>query len=56
MPSIKVLNMTGAEVGSIELSEKIFGAEIRFDRCAKDAKTVYLIRERVNEIIKNANK
>jgi len=28
MPSIKVLNMTGAEVGSIELSEKIFGAEV----------------------------
>ncbi len=36
--------------------EKIFGTEIRFDVCAKDAKTVYLIRERVNEIIKNANK
>ena len=28
MPRIKVLNMTGAEVGSIELSEKIFGAEV----------------------------
>jgi len=35
--------------------EAIFGGEIRFDRCAKDARTVYLIREKVNEIIKNAN-
>ena len=33
--------------------ERIFGGEIRFDRCAKDSKTVYLIRERVNQIIKN---
>ena len=28
MPSIKVLNMEGAEVGSVELSEKVFGAEV----------------------------
>ena len=27
MPSIKVLNMSGAEVGSVELSEAIFGIE-----------------------------
>ncbi len=28
MPNIKVLNMAGEEVGSIELSEKVFGAEV----------------------------
>lgn len=28
MPTIKVLNMAGNEVGSLELSEKIFGAEV----------------------------
>ena len=28
MPTIKVLNMAGAEVGAIELSEKVFGAEV----------------------------
>ena len=33
--------------------ERIFGGEIRFDKCAKDAKTVQRIRARVNEIIKN---
>ena len=28
MPTIKVLNMAGAEVGAMELSEKVFGAEV----------------------------
>ena len=28
MPTMKVMDMTGKEVGSIELSEKVFGAEI----------------------------
>jgi len=28
MPTIKVLNMAGAEVGALELSEKVFGAEV----------------------------
>ena len=28
MPDIKVLNMAGEEVGSVSLSEKIFGAEV----------------------------
>ncbi len=28
MPSIKVLNMAGAEVGALELSDKVFGAEV----------------------------
>ena len=28
MPSIKVVNMTGAEVGEITLSDVIFGAEV----------------------------
>ena len=28
MPNVKVVNMKGAEVGSIELSDKVFGAEV----------------------------
>ena len=28
MPTMKVMDMTGKEVGSIELSEKVFGAEV----------------------------
>ena len=28
MPTIKVLNMAGAEVGAMDLSEKVFGAEV----------------------------
>ena len=28
MPTMKVMNMAGQEVGSIELSEKVFGAEV----------------------------
>ncbi len=28
MPNVKVVNMKGAEVGSIDLSEKVFGAEV----------------------------
>ena len=27
MPEIKVLNMAGAEVGKMDLSDKVFGAE-----------------------------
>ncbi len=37
-------------VGEIE---RIFGGEIAFDRCAKDAKTVIAIREAVNSMIKS---
>ena len=28
MPTMKVMNMAGQEVGTIELSEKVFGAEV----------------------------
>ena len=28
MPNLKVLNMAGAEVGTIELSDEVFGAEV----------------------------
>ena len=28
MPNIKVVNMAGKEVGEIELSETVFGAEV----------------------------
>ena len=28
MPNVKVVNMKGAEVGTIDLSEKVFGAEV----------------------------
>ena len=28
MPSVKVVDMTGKEVGEINLSEKLFGAEV----------------------------
>ena len=28
MPTMKVMDMAGKEVGSIELSEKVFGAEV----------------------------
>ena len=31
MPEIKVVNMTGAEVGSMQLSDKVFGAEVNGD-------------------------
>ena len=31
MPEIKVVNMAGAEVGSMTLSEKVFGAEVNGD-------------------------
>ena len=34
--------------------EEAFGKEIRFDECAKDAKTLLTIRARVNQIIKDA--
>ena len=36
--------------------EKILGCEIRFDRCAKSAKTVHAMRERINEMIDKAIK
>ena len=28
MPTMKVMDMAGKEVGSIELSDKVFGAEV----------------------------
>ncbi|MBE6588996.1 MAG: DUF4091 domain-containing protein [Ruminococcaceae bacterium] len=36
--------------------EKIFKGDIRFDRCAKDAKTVLAMREAVNAVIEGALK
>ena len=38
----------------IEEIERIFGEEIRFDRCAKSAKPLLEIREKINEMIANA--
>lgn len=34
--------------------EKIFGKELRFDTCATDSATMLVIRERINEMIKEA--
>ncbi len=34
--------------------EKLFGKEVRFDRCAHNAETLLAIRERINEMIKEA--
>ena len=31
MPEIKVVNMAGAEVGTMTLSDKVFGAEVNGD-------------------------
>ena len=38
----------------IEEIERIFGEEIRFDRCAKSAKPLLEIREKINEMIAKA--
>ena len=38
----------------IDEIERIFGEEIRFDRCAKSAKPLLKIREKINEMIANA--
>ena len=38
----------------IDEIERIFGEEIRFDRCAKSAKPLLEIREKINEMIANA--
>ena len=38
----------------IEEIERIFGEEIRFDKCAKSAKPLLEIREKINEMIANA--
>ena len=38
----------------IEEMERIFGEEIRFDRCAKEAAPLLEIREKINEMIATA--
>lgn len=45
----------GKEAVVAEL-ERLFGGEIRFDRCAKDEKTLFFLRERINELIRDACK
>jgi hypothetical protein len=39
----------------IEELESIFGEEIRFDRCAKEAATLLQIREKINEMIQKTH-
>ncbi len=45
MPEIKVLNMNGAEVGTLALSEKVFGAEIN-EAVLHAAVRAYLLNQR----------
>jgi len=45
MPSVKVFDMTGSEVGEIELSEKLFGAEIN-ETAVHAAVRAYLLNQR----------
>ena len=45
MPNVKVVNMTGKEVGEIELSDKIFGAEVNGSVLHAAVKT-YLANQR----------
>lgn len=37
----------------VKAIEEIFGGELRFNTCAKDAQTILKIRQKINEIIKN---
>jgi hypothetical protein len=68
LESIRILSFTEAlqDIRAMQLAEqivgkeavvaeieRIFGGEVRFDKCAKDARTVSMIRARINEIIKN---
>ncbi len=45
MPSMKVVNMAGKEVGSIELSEKVFGAPVN-EAVLHTAVRAYLLNQR----------
>ncbi len=45
MPTMKVLNMAGAEVGSIELSDKVFGATVN-EALLHAAVRTYLMNQR----------
>ena len=45
MPNMKVVNMAGAEVGSIELSDKVFGAEVN-GAVLHSAVRAYLMNQR----------
>ena len=45
MPEIKVLNMNGAEVGTLALSDKVFGAEIN-EAVLHAAVRAYLLNQR----------
>ena len=45
MPNVKILNMQGAEVGQIELSDKVFGAEVN-GAVLHSAVRAYLMNQR----------
>ena len=45
MPNIKVVNMAGKEVGNIDLSEKVFGAEVK-EAVLHTAVRAYLMNQR----------
>ena len=45
MPNLKVVDMTGKEVGNIELSDAVFGAEVNAD-VLHTAVKVYLANQR----------
>ena len=45
MPSVKVVDMTGKEVGEISLSEKLFGAEVS-EPVLHAAVRAYLLNQR----------
>ena len=45
MPEIKVLNMAGAEVGKMDLSDKVFGAEVKTS-ILHSAVRAYLMNQR----------
>ncbi|MBR6411381.1 MAG: 50S ribosomal protein L4 [Clostridia bacterium] len=45
MPNVKVYNMAGAEVGALDLSEKLFGAEVNVSVLHQAVK-MYLVNQR----------
>ena len=45
MPNVKILNMQGAEVGEIALSDKVFGAEVN-GAVLHSAVRAYLMNQR----------
>ena len=48
MPSVKVVDMTGKEVGEISLSEKLFGAEVSEPVLHAAVRAYLLIRDRAH--------